>query len=653
MNVKLVIEIPFPRARVLRGPLRLRLRGAPSFFLTLFLMVACGLFQRDCLMAGPLGRESGSEAFAESRWKPRLLPGHLFTFSMSGTPGGDLEALRQLVGVMRERGLGNGFDPGPSAHRNSRPLFEYLATVGWPVICYPGYADMQVMDGNARLGDEDERAVQVLDRAGVFSTVQLGEWGYYFHNLSSSESWWRAVYGDAFEERKGSMKPTGLNGYDVPPRDRRECFEIVRNYYQTRDRFMRGRNFSVTGHSHYEAYVAEWGAPLIGLELGENIAFTQSKIAFARGAARRWQRPFSIQVSPWFAGSCTTRGPLRMEGKYARGLDAGHSLSFYERLWLHSWFSGAAMVTPENSIAIFFEEPAAPWTLTSHGEKAAETFAFMRDHERGVPYTQVAIVLDHLNGFNGYKGKPWGILDSTEGDREVDDLLHRQIWPDADFIHAKPDSKNPESGYLRSTPYGESFDVLLSNADLETLASYPVVLFCGDVEFGAELIARLHRVLRSGTRVVLGSRHARVLGEDLAKLQVSGDVHILEPWINPKTGRSAAISEDALGKLVDEFAPMQVSGDPVQTQINRTSNGWVIEVVNHRGVIKTPVDPAEIDETAIARVVLKPRFPVREAVEWGRGERLPPPVVGKGYLLEVPPGQTRFVEFLLPTGLER
>ena len=109
---------------------------------------------------------------------------------------------------------------------------------------------------------------------------------------------------------------------------------------------------SVTGHSHYEAYAGEWGARCIGLEVGENIAFTQSKIAFARGASRRWLRPWSSQVSPWFAGSCTTRGPLRLEGKYARGLDAGHSLSFYVRLWLHSWFAGAAMVTPEKASLI-------------------------------------------------------------------------------------------------------------------------------------------------------------------------------------------------------------------------------------------------------------------------------------------------------------
>ena len=49
-------------------------------------------------------------------------------------------------------------------------------------------------------------------------------------------------------------------------------------------------------------------------------ASSAAKIAFARGAARQWQKPFSIQASPWFAGSCTISGPLRMEGRRALAL---------------------------------------------------------------------------------------------------------------------------------------------------------------------------------------------------------------------------------------------------------------------------------------------------------------------------------------------
>ncbi len=293
-----------------------------------------------------------------------LLPGSTgVVFTMYGAPG-ELGPLKQLVQVMREQQLGNGFDPGPTPHPSQKLVFDYLAGVGWPVMCYPGCADMQVKGGRCVLGPENEATLAAMDRAHLFTAIQLGEWGYYFHNLASNEPWWHDVYGKDFEQFKHLMKPAGLAGYDKRPTSRRECYEVLKDYFTSRSRDLLGRVISVTGHSHYEAYAGEWGARCIGLEVGENIAFTQSKFAFARGASRQWQVPWSVQVSPWFSGACTTSGPLRREGGGARGLDAGHSLSLYERLWLHAWFVGAAMVTPENSIAIFFEKAEAPWKLT-------------------------------------------------------------------------------------------------------------------------------------------------------------------------------------------------------------------------------------------------------------------------------------------------
>src|SRR5512139_1032635 len=76
------------------------------------------------------------ESLADGPHQVRLLPGHReFVFTMYGTPG-DLVGLRQMVAVMNQRGLGNGFDPGPSPRPGAKPLFDYLATVGWPVMCY-------------------------------------------------------------------------------------------------------------------------------------------------------------------------------------------------------------------------------------------------------------------------------------------------------------------------------------------------------------------------------------------------------------------------------------------------------------------------------------------------------------------------------------
>ncbi len=559
---------------------------------------------------------------------------------MYGAPT-DVNALRQVVTVMREEKLGNGFDPGPAARAASRPAFDFLASVGWPVMAYPGCADMQI-DGGCVLGPDDRAALAPLDRAGVFNAVQLGEWGYYFHNLSWNEAWWRDVYGRDFDAKKHLMKPAGLAGYERRPTSRQECFEILHHYFTNRSGGLLNRVISVTGHSHYEVYAAEWGARCVGLEVGENIAFTQSKLAFARGASRQWRCPWSVQVSPWFAGACTTSGPLRQEAGGARGLEAGHSLSFYERMWLHAWFAGAAMVTPENSMAIFFESAARPGALTSHGRKAAEVFGFMSEHERGIPWTPVAIVLDHLAGYNAYMDKPWGILEPSAGDREVRDLFDDQLFPGSDHIHHPPDRTNPEASYLRPTPYGESFDVLLSTAPAELLSSYPVILLAGDIDFNGTFRAALAAALRHGSRVLLSSRHREALGAQFEALKRAGAVEVLEGWVNPQTGRSTAISNADLQRLTRQYLPIAVSGDPIEYQINRTDSGWVIELVNNAGVVKKPNEPAVIESRAVAHIHLAPPTPCVAAQEWRSGRRFENP---RAIDLSLGPGKSEFVSF--------
>jgi hypothetical protein len=415
----------------------------------------------------------------------------------------------------------------------------------------------------------------------------------------------------------------------------------VKHYFTSKSRDLLGRVMSVTGHSHYEAYAAEWGARCIGLELGENIAFTQSKLAFARGAAKQWRKPWSVQVSPWFAGACTTSGPLRFDDGDARGLDAGHSLSFYERMWLHAWFAGAALVTPENSIAIFFEKPEAPWTLTPHGEKAAEVFAFIQTHNRGVPYTPVAVVLDRLAGYNAYMDKPWGILEPTAGDREIRDLFDFQLFPGSDHIHIPPDPANPEGSYLRPTPYGEIFDVVLTSVPPEVLPSYPVILMVGDIEFDNAFLGELEKALRRGSRVLMSPRHRAALAAEFDRIDRQGEVEVLEPWTNPSTARPAAVSNERLARLCRELLPVTVEGDAVQYQVNRLPTGWAVEIVNNRGVSKKKDEPAVTDPSAVARVTLRPRIRCASIKEWRSGRDYSPTASVE---LEVGPGATAFLQ---------
>lgn len=579
-------------------------------------------------------------------FKVRLLPGQSgVVFTMGGAPE-NLDEFKQLVGVMREQSLGNGFEPGPSLRPKNKPLFDYLATVGWYVTPALWKGDLQVKGGSA-LSLNDVAPLKSLDDAGLSPYFVLAEWGYYFHSLSHNEEWFKAVYGKDFDQRKHLMKPKGLSGYDKMPASKQECYDAVKDYYMSRSRDLLRRMTSATHHDHYEAYVGEWGSPTIGLSLGENAAFTQSKLAFGRGAARQWQKPWTVSVSPWFSGACTTRGPLRGEGVEARGLDSGHSLSFYERIWLHAWFAGAALVTPENSSVIFFEAFKAPWTLSEHGRKAADVFRFMKAHDRGVPYTPVAIVLDHLAGYNGYKDKPWGILEPTVGDRQLRDLFDYQLFPGSDHIHQGLNPTNPEASYLVATPYGEIFDVQLSNASEAMLGSYPVLLLAGDITFDDSFIGKLEGALKRGHSVLVSAAHQSAMGSQaFARLAGYPRLEVLEAWTNSVTSRPAAVSDTRLRRLADEALPVTVTGAPVQYQVNRTSAGWVIELVNNTGVIKRPDKPQIVDTNAVASVTIRPKVAVASAREWRSNQRYTQP---GDIQVNVGPGQSAFVELTVGT----
>ena len=50
-------------------------------------------------------------------------------------------------------------------------------------------------------------------------------------------------------------------------------------------------------------------------------------------------------------------------------------------------------------------------------------------------------------------------------------------------------------------------------------------------------------------------------------------------------------------------------------QLNRTKDGWLVTLVNNRGVDKTQSGVARVDRRAVADVVVTTRLPVRMAKE--------------------------------------
>ena len=140
----------------------------------------------------------------------------------------------------------------------------------------------------------------------------------------------------------------------------------------------------------------------------------------------------------------------------------------------------------------------------------------------------------------------------------------------------------------------------------------------------------------------MSPRHRDALGGEFDRVAKQGNVEVLEPWTNAVTSQPAAISNDRLKQLAQDYLPVEISGDAIQFGINRTPNGWLVELINNRGVIKKPGELAVTDATAVARVSVKSKLSCKFAKEL-RSDRVH---ANPGVLdIEVGPGAVEFVEF--------
>jgi hypothetical protein len=550
---------------------------------------------------------------------PVLLPGAPdFVMTLYGAPSTAAD-LAPLLDFVAAHGLTQGLDPGPAA---SAPddVYALLAGANLSLVqMYPG-GDFEVPDGDtpgtSLTADNTRRMRQLNASAATTVSVGFGEFGYFFHCLHTDLAWWHSIYPQAadFERHKHGITPQGLFGYGAQPRSHAEAYAAVAAYVAQRRADYGGWMASqLTGYLHYaEMYGARWGAAVISMEIGEGITPTQSKIAFARGSSRANRLPFSCQVSPWHGPSVTTHGPVvqSASGTWS-GAAAGHSASFYHRMYLHAWFAGAAFLTPENSIAIFFDEtPDATHAgnLSAHGEAARRGRQLMRTHARGTPHIPLAVVIDDLAGYSvcpcNVAASAWGIFSANSQAEEtaalpeaacpvqvLRDLFEGQLWPSAGRGDGTVGAV--EQLQLRPTPYGELADVVVSgDAPGALLGAYSAILLAGgDIDFArvtpatqagaaggssaseyhssnstaanSTLAQQLLLALRGSTETVLllQSYHAEALVAlgALAALNASGQVQLLEPWVNPETGRATAISNTRLRQLEQQAMPVAVT----------------------------------------------------------------------------------------------
>jgi len=479
----------------------------------------------------------------------------------------------------------------------------------------------------------------------------VAEWCYSFHHLKNG-----AVDGAGYKH---------FGGFPTPPKTRDEAYQVVHSYF---DRLVRDAEakatplqkrirFSINGHYCYQHFGCEWGCDIVGSEVGENINSTQAHIAFTRGAARQFGKPWLMDMSSWYGPSMFDEDPKKHWGEYS-GAAHGHSLSLHERTYLVSYMAGADVVVAEGGWLNFFtsQQPAEDGTLplSRLGEVGAKFFRLTQKHpDRGIPYTPFALVIDEKHGiYPGFGPKrAWDVFPYTHGDQRILDIWE-MFFPSSVVVQGRGD----ERGYLVHSPVGDTLDVLLRNASDDVLARYPVLLLAGEQSDDEAFASRLRQYVENGGVLLLSEEESErihlELGFKRPGYSLSDEAN---GYVRLPCGKGAVIvySERGRGddrplvqlltRLRDELLPVIVKGK-VEYLVNRTSKGWVITLVNNEGITKDFRSPPKIDADRREEVLI--RYTGSGAVDsfvlWSDDKDQPLDI--HPMKVQVPPGETRIVE---------
>ena len=131
-------------------------------------------------------------------------------------------------------------------------------------------------------------------------------------------------------------------------------------------------------------------------------------------------------------------------------------------------------------------------------------------------YSPFALVLDHYHGWVPPvhkaigQSKPehvWGNIPYTLGDFQIDQFF-RWVFPDYQMYAFTMEGR----GCLTPTPYGDNFDVLLTNTPAHALGKYQAAIFLGDIHGDSDFESRVVSFVESGGTVILccDQMHGRI-----------------------------------------------------------------------------------------------------------------------------------------------
>ncbi|MFH1006686.1 MAG: hypothetical protein V1800_04175 [Candidatus Latescibacterota bacterium] len=424
-------------------------------------------------------------------------------------------------------------------------------------------------------------------RVGSYVAMRIGQILERMKEMGGQRVWW-FIGDEPFSSYHwhGYLKRTGGRGGQEPFSSREEAYSSYRDYVlgnqmdaDTRKHFIRSEDYRAeteeAGNLYFYPYAQRKGLDLDAMNISSGstapmdahyqlewhfskmfllervfLGGIQMGVAFARGAAKQHGRYWGTYQEIWDGKHYGNASYTRFDEDLNRM--GGLSADMLLRARLVAFFSGVHVNSIKGAQKTHFalgkEGELLPTQVAADHERLAD-FCLRKYPLRGETHTPVALLLEHLHGWNpvwAEADRVWGTMPFEEGDYMIgnffDEAFPRRTtgWQLLPFPPHHPFGRRFQSvsrkhqteeyrrrlrqGYdhrayehrcLTASRWGNGFDVVLENASLEVLQSYPVVMMLGRVKLDGEMATKLKSYVAGGGHLLI---NVRQLGDDAGAL---------------------------------------------------------------------------------------------------------------------------------------
>jgi hypothetical protein len=330
-----------------------------------------------------------------------------------------------------------------------------------------------------------------------------------------------------------------------PPKTREEALANMEKMYQCEEQtlFQNWAVFhpklkklrSTATATFLDHQILGFGDPMSGSEIGgPGIDYMALQMAFSRGAGRQYGKPWRTYVAThddWnrlkfpyrynINGTSSFITPDERKlfwGGAMLGDYMGITREDYDKFYIYPYMAGTNIIFEESAHAhmtakydyrTIASEDRLAVNLREEKTYVSEITSRYADFydrvikrcDRGVAFTPVAMLWDHAHGIlKGYSSLVWGTFERTEGDDQLWSIMQSCFPYDKTLYYDL---------IFKRCPFGDIFDVITNAADEKVLASYPVILLCGDVNMDSRLADALARHVKNGGTLIANIRQVR------------------------------------------------------------------------------------------------------------------------------------------------